>query len=76
MNEPLTNDQRALRVELITLACEILHAKGIPVFEEESFFCVTTPKRERYRMIDASDKTQEQCRVWAIKLKALADKLR
>lgn len=74
--EPLTKDNRlAVRSELIRIAAALAKGEYVPhEFDSDNFY-VSTPRAERRRIIAACEKIEEDCKVLAIKLRDLADRL-
>lgn len=62
--------------ELIRLAAEMARAEGMPSpYLEDHAFYVSTPMAERRRLIAVAQKAENQCRDWAMRLRAVADAL-
>lgn len=76
MTEPLTKDNRlAVSSELIRIAAALAKGEYVPhEFDSDNFY-VSTPRAERRRIIAACEKIEEDCKVLAIKLRDLADRL-
>jgi hypothetical protein len=61
--------------DLIKLAAEILHAPNMPATADDRTWYVSTPMAERRKVCKEAEDAHEQCRVWALKVKAIADRL-
>jgi hypothetical protein len=66
---------RSAHSDLIKLAAAILRAPNMPLSIEDRKWYRTTPIAERREIIREADAAHEQCRLWAIQIKEIADKL-
>lgn len=60
--------------ELINLAAELATGKGLPTYPDGEFYA-TTPERERRRILKAMTDVDERCKDWAVRVRAVADRL-
>jgi uncharacterized protein YaiI (UPF0178 family) len=64
------------RRELIALAAEMARGTGMPSnFAEDRKFYLTTPKAERRRILAEAERALETARVWAIRVRRVADRM-
>lgn len=62
--------------ELINLASEMVRGVGmVSEHYDDHKWCLTTPLRERRRIIKEAQKANDQARDWAMRVKAVADRL-
>jgi hypothetical protein len=61
---------------LIQLAAEMVRCSGMPSeFNEDHKWYVSTPMAERRRILEQASQANEQCRIWALELRKVADAL-
>lgn len=64
------------RSELIKLAAEMVHGVGMPPeYVSDHAWCKTTCAKERDRVVRDAQKAHDQCKDWAMRIKAIADRL-
>ena len=62
--------------ELINIAAEMVNGKNMPSpYDDEHDWCRSTPIKERRRLLALSEKADEQAKVWAMRVKAVADRI-
>lgn len=71
----LPPDVAQIHSDLIKLAASILHAPNMPLTAEDRKWYATTPIAERRAVCKEAEAAHEQCRQWAIQIKAIADRL-
>jgi hypothetical protein len=71
----LASDVLTVHGELIKLAAKILGAPNMPLTVEDRRWYKSTPIAERRAINKEAEAAHEQCRLWAIEIKAIADRL-
>ena len=71
----LPSDVVPIHSDLIKLAAEILRTPNMPLTFEYRTWYASTPIAERRAVCKEAEAAHEQCRQWAIKIKAIADRL-